>query len=113
MSRLPPLFGPATKYDPWHVGSWNSSALSTSHDGPETAPNHYQTSSSRASYVGAMWKPHLNFITLHYAWIILCGLLGLVVLTPEGNIAAIDAYFFGASASTESGLNTCVENVLY
>ncbi|KAH8742650.1 cation transport protein-domain-containing protein [Diaporthe sp. PMI_573] len=53
-----------------------------------------------------MWKPHLNFITLHYAWIILCGLLGLVVLTPEGNIAAIDAYFFGASASTESGLNT-------
>ncbi|KAH8753323.1 hypothetical protein F5883DRAFT_198681 [Diaporthe sp. PMI_573] len=68
MSRLPPLFGPATKYDPWHVGSWNSSALN--------------------------------------AWIILCGLLGLVVLTPEGNIAAIDAYFFGASASTESGLNT-------
>ncbi|KAJ4327621.1 hypothetical protein N0V84_001869 [Fusarium piperis] len=27
-------------------------------------------------------------------------------MLPEGNIKAIDAYFFGASASTESGLNT-------
>ncbi|KAH7016190.1 cation transport protein-domain-containing protein [Microdochium trichocladiopsis] len=49
---------------------------------------------------------HLNFITIHYAWIIFCGLLGLIVLAPEGNVAAVDAYFFGASASTESGLNT-------
>ncbi|KAG8168128.1 hypothetical protein KVR01_003817 [Diaporthe batatas] len=53
-----------------------------------------------------MFPLRLNFITLHYAWIIFCGLLGLVILTPEGNLAAIDAYFFGASASTESGLNT-------
>lgn len=36
------------------------------------------------------------------------GLLGLIVIYPFGNIAAIDAYFFGASASTESGLNTYV-----
>ncbi|KAK9797873.1 putative Potassium transport protein [Seiridium cardinale] len=48
----------------------------------------------------------LNFITLHYAWILLTGLLALVAMCPEGNVAAIDAYFFGASASTESGLNT-------
>ena len=34
------------------------------------------------------------------------GLLALVVMCPAGNMAAIDAYFFGASASTESGLNT-------
>ncbi|KXJ86489.1 cation transport protein-domain-containing protein [Microdochium bolleyi] len=53
-----------------------------------------------------MWRKHLNFINVHYAWIIFCGLLGLVVLAPEGNMAAVDAYFFGASASTESGLNT-------
>ncbi|KAL5360235.1 cation transport protein-domain-containing protein [Aspergillus floccosus] len=53
-----------------------------------------------------MWKPPLNFITLHYAYIILCGIMGLVVLYPYGNLTAIDAYFFGASASTESGLNT-------
>ncbi|KAH6873450.1 hypothetical protein B0T10DRAFT_499771 [Thelonectria olida] len=34
------------------------------------------------------------------------GLLALVILYPYGNLKAIDAYFFGASASTESGLNT-------
>ncbi|KAH6636449.1 cation transport protein-domain-containing protein [Chaetomium tenue] len=53
-----------------------------------------------------MWKPELNYITLHYAWIIFAGLLALVVLYPYGNISAMDAWFFGASASTESGLNT-------
>lgn len=35
-------------------------------------------------------------------------LLSLVVLMPAGNLAAVDAYFFGASSSTESGLNTYV-----
>ncbi|KAG8417031.1 hypothetical protein J3459_013084 [Metarhizium acridum] len=34
------------------------------------------------------------------------GLLSFPVLYTYGNLAAIDAYFFGASASTESGLNT-------
>lgn len=34
------------------------------------------------------------------------GLLAIPVLLPGGNLEAIDAYFFGASASTESGLNT-------
>ncbi|PCG89592.1 Potassium transport protein, high-affinity [Penicillium occitanis (nom. inval.)] len=34
------------------------------------------------------------------------GILGLIIIYPFGNVAAIDAYFFGASASTESGLNT-------
>ncbi|KAJ3537152.1 hypothetical protein NM208_g6429 [Fusarium decemcellulare] len=33
-------------------------------------------------------------------------LLALPVLAPFGNVSAIDAYFFGCSASTESGLNT-------
>lgn len=36
------------------------------------------------------------------------GLLSIPVLLPAGNMKAIDAYFFGASASTESGLNTSV-----
>ncbi|KND87266.1 Low-affinity potassium transport protein [Tolypocladium ophioglossoides CBS 100239] len=48
----------------------------------------------------------VNFITLHYAWIVFLGLLSLPVLYPYGNLNAVDAYFFGASASTESGLNT-------
>ncbi|KJZ77719.1 hypothetical protein HIM_02896 [Hirsutella minnesotensis 3608] len=47
-----------------------------------------------------------NFITLHYAYIVFMGLLSLPVLLPQGNIQAVDAYYFGASASTEAGLNT-------
>jgi hypothetical protein len=39
-------------------------------------------------------------------YIIILGLLGLVILGPYGNLKAVDAYFFGVSASTESGLNT-------
>ncbi|RMZ77237.1 hypothetical protein DV738_g4525, partial [Chaetothyriales sp. CBS 135597] len=46
-----------------------------------------------------------NFITLHYIYIITSSLLSLVILYPCGNLSAIDSYFFGASASTESGLN--------
>lgn len=34
------------------------------------------------------------------------GLLAIPILYPAGNLRAVDAYFFGASASTESGLNT-------
>ncbi|KAL2840719.1 cation transport protein-domain-containing protein [Aspergillus pseudodeflectus] len=52
-----------------------------------------------------MWKIPLNFIVLHYAYIIFLGLLGIVVFYPYGNVSAIDSYFFGASSSTESGLN--------
>lgn len=36
------------------------------------------------------------------------GFLAIPILYPYGNMAAIDAWFFGASASTESGLNTSV-----
>ncbi|KIX08339.1 uncharacterized protein Z518_02995 [Rhinocladiella mackenziei CBS 650.93] len=53
-----------------------------------------------------MWKPPINFITLHYAYILSLGLLGFIIIYPYGNLAAVDAYFFGVSASTESGLNT-------
>lgn len=53
-----------------------------------------------------MWKPPVNFITLHYSYIIGCSLLAFIIIYPYGNVNAIDAYFFGASGSTESGLNT-------
>jgi hypothetical protein len=52
------------------------------------------------------WLPRLNFIRIHYAWVIFCALVAFPVLMPQGNLAAIDAFFFGASGSTESGLNT-------
>nr|XP_036582586.1 low-affinity potassium transport protein [Colletotrichum truncatum]KAF6791290.1 low-affinity potassium transport protein [Colletotrichum truncatum] len=53
-----------------------------------------------------MWKPSLNFINLHYAWILFCSLISFVVLYPYGNLNAVDVFFFGCSSSTESGLNT-------
>lgn len=53
-----------------------------------------------------MWKPPINFITLHYAYILGCSILSLIIIYPYGNLRAVDAYFFGASGSTESGLNT-------
>ncbi|OAQ60915.1 cation transport protein domain-containing protein [Pochonia chlamydosporia 170] len=59
------------------------------------------------------WLPGLNFVTLHYVYIILMSILSLVILYPAGNLKAIDAYFFGASASTESGLNTVDVKDLY
>ncbi|PSN64839.1 hypothetical protein BS50DRAFT_644661 [Corynespora cassiicola Philippines] len=52
-----------------------------------------------------MWRPPINFLTLHYAYIVILGVLGLIVIYPYGNLTSIDAYFFGVSASTESGLN--------
>ncbi|KAJ4342571.1 hypothetical protein N0V95_006911 [Ascochyta clinopodiicola] len=52
-----------------------------------------------------MWKPPINFITLHYAYILSFGILALIILYPYGNLSAIDSYLFGVSASTESGLN--------
>jgi hypothetical protein len=39
-------------------------------------------------------------------YITFMGLLSFAILYPYGNISAIDAYFFGASSSTGSGLNT-------
>ncbi|KAF7543466.1 hypothetical protein G7Z17_g10708 [Cylindrodendrum hubeiense] len=53
-----------------------------------------------------MWRPSLNFVTLHYAYIIVMGLMSLAILYPYGNLSAVDSYFFGVSSSTESGLNT-------
>ncbi|EFQ96947.1 high-affinity potassium transporter [Nannizzia gypsea CBS 118893] len=57
--------------------------------------------------------PHINFVTLHYAYIIFMSVLSLAILYPAGNMAAIDAYFFGASSATESGLNTMDLKELY
>lgn len=45
------------------------------------------------------------------AYIITLALLSLAIIYPYGNLTAIDAFFFGASGSTESGLNTLVARV--
>ncbi|KAL2220435.1 potassium uptake transporter [Thermoascus aurantiacus ATCC 26904] len=53
-----------------------------------------------------MWKPRLNFIRLHYAYIVALSIVGMILIYPARNMAAIDALFFGVSAATMTGLNT-------
>jgi hypothetical protein len=58
------------------------------------------------------FQPITNLLTILDAYIIFMGLLSIAVMLPAGNVKAIDAYFFGASASTESGLNTLVFDII-
>ncbi|KAI3578363.1 cation transport protein-domain-containing protein [Fusarium oxysporum f. sp. albedinis] len=53
-----------------------------------------------------MWRPNLNFVKIHYIYIICMGLSSFLFIYPEGKLSAIDAYFFGVSASTVTGLTT-------
>lgn len=40
-------------------------------------------------------------------------IMGLIILYPEGNLAAIDAFFLGVSAGTVTGLTTLVRPFLF
>jgi Trk-type K+ transport system membrane component len=55
---------------------------------------------------------HLNFIFLHYAYIISWAIIGSIIVYPCGNIRYIDALFQSAGAATQSGLNTVDLNSL-
>ena len=52
------------------------------------------------------WKLRLNFIMVHYLYMISMAIVGSVILYGSGFIPYIDALFFAAGASTQSGLNT-------
>ncbi|KAJ6110818.1 hypothetical protein N7486_003053, partial [Penicillium sp. IBT 16267x] len=56
---------------------------------------------------------HLDFILVHYIYILSWIILGSVILFAGGNIAYIDALFLSAGSSTQSGLNTVNLNELY
>ncbi|KAJ5795288.1 hypothetical protein N7457_001887, partial [Penicillium paradoxum] len=56
---------------------------------------------------------HLNFIFLHYAYIISWAIIGSIIVYPGGNIDYIDALFQAAGAATQSGLNTVDINGLW
>ncbi|TKA29438.1 hypothetical protein B0A50_03450 [Salinomyces thailandicus] len=61
------------------------------------------------------WKwPDLNFIRLHYIYMISMSLAASVILYAgaKGSMNYIDALFFGTGASTQSGLNTIDVNQL-
>lgn len=56
---------------------------------------------------------HLNFIFLHYTYIIFISLVTSVIIYPGSNLDYIDALFFSAGAATQSGLNTVDLNLLF
>ncbi|KAJ5318106.1 hypothetical protein PENANT_c043G01113 [Penicillium antarcticum] len=55
---------------------------------------------------------HLNFIFIHYAYIISWVIIGSIILYPGSELAYIDALFFASGAATQSGLNTVDVNKL-
>ncbi|KAI0395319.1 cation transport protein-domain-containing protein [Xylariaceae sp. FL0594] len=59
-------------------------------------------------------KPHYDFITFHYTWIVGLTILGsiLIYATAHGELAYIDALAFAAGANTQAGLNTVDVNLL-
>lgn len=56
---------------------------------------------------------HLNFICIHYAYIIGVSILGSIILYPGGRLSYIDALFFAAGSATQSGLNPVDVNLLH
>ncbi|KAJ6168006.1 hypothetical protein N7497_000849 [Penicillium chrysogenum] len=56
---------------------------------------------------------HLNFIFLHYTYIITWALIGSIIVYSGGGIAYTDALFLSVGAATQSGLNTVNLNGLH
>ncbi|KAK4992170.1 low affinity potassium transporter [Elasticomyces elasticus] len=61
----------------------------------------------------AFKQPKLNFITIHYLYMIGMTIIGSILLYPAGGLRYIDALFFAAGATTQSGLNTIDVNQLF
>ncbi|KEY72927.1 hypothetical protein S7711_06755 [Stachybotrys chartarum IBT 7711] len=60
---------------------------------------------SRLPALIVKWRPAVNFVNLHYVYIIGMALVCFLTIFAGGNVAAIDAFLFGSSAATHSGLN--------
>ncbi|KAG9674293.1 potassium transport protein TRK1/TRK2, partial [Aureobasidium melanogenum] len=58
-------------------------------------------------------KPHFNFITTHYMYMLGLTIIGSIMIYPAGVLPYIDALFFAAGAATQSGLNTIDVNKLH
>ncbi|KAJ6446515.1 trk family potassium uptake protein [Purpureocillium lavendulum] len=52
-------------------------------------------------------KPHFNFISVHYFWIIGATIVASIAIyaSGQGQLAYIDALMFGSGANTQAGLN--------
>ncbi|KAI9933080.1 hypothetical protein ASPWEDRAFT_52937 [Aspergillus wentii DTO 134E9] len=54
----------------------------------------------------------MNFILIHYTYIICVSMITSIIIYPGSKLAYIDALFFSAGAATQSGLNTVDLNLL-
>ncbi|KAH6638963.1 cation transport protein-domain-containing protein [Boeremia exigua] len=61
----------------------------------------------------AAFRPKMNFITLHYTYIIVMTIIGSIIMYGSRNMDYIDALFFASGAATQSGLNTIDVNQLH
>ncbi|KAJ5543743.1 hypothetical protein N7513_007251 [Penicillium frequentans] len=66
----------------------------------------YRRSNKLKQRIPLLNQLHLNFIFLHYTYIITWALIGSVIVYTGGGIAYIDALFLSVGAATQSGLNT-------
>ncbi|KAI4282939.1 MAG: hypothetical protein L6R38_002558 [Xanthoria sp. 2 TBL-2021] len=57
-------------------------------------------------------KRHMNFITIHYIYILGLTIVGSILIFPAGNLDYTDALFFASGCATQSGLNTVDINKL-
>lgn len=59
-------------------------------------------------------KPHFNFISTHYFYILALSIIGSILIFAggRGNVAYIDALVFASGANTQAGLNTVDVNLL-
>ncbi|KAK6820281.1 hypothetical protein RU639_007576 [Aspergillus parasiticus] len=68
--------------------------------------------SSLKSQVPLLKNLRLNYILIHYIYIIAFILITSIIIYPGNDLAYIDALFFSAGAATQSGLNTVDFNLL-
>ncbi|GAB1192916.1 hypothetical protein APSETT444_002117 [Aspergillus pseudonomiae] len=64
------------------------------------------------SQVPLLRNLRLNYILIHYIYIIAMAIVTSIIIYPGNDLAYIDALFFSAGAATQSGLNTIDFNLL-
>ncbi|KKK13942.1 hypothetical protein P175DRAFT_0516729 [Aspergillus ochraceoroseus IBT 24754] len=69
--------------------------------------------SSATAHIPWLKDLSLNFILIHYIYIISMAILSSIILYPGMNLKYIDALFLSAGAASQSGLNTVDLNLLF
>ncbi|PFH61088.1 hypothetical protein XA68_18242 [Ophiocordyceps unilateralis] len=80
----------------------------------ETARDYVWTQLKAVKPAFVSKKPHFNFITVHYFWIISATIIASIAIyaSGKGRLSYIDALMFGSGANTQAGLNPVDLNTL-